>query len=417
MASIGIMGHGVVGSGVVEVLTTNGSSIEKRAGQPVEIKRILDLRDFEDSPYRDLFTKNPDDILEDPEISIVVEVLGGSEPAYTYVKKAILSGKHVVTSNKELVAQYGAELLKLAKEKDVNFLFEASVGGGIPIIRPLSECLAANEITEIFGIINGTTNYILTKMKVEGIGFEEALYDAQQKGYAERDPSADIEGHDAARKLAILASIAFDERVDYRHIHTEGITSITKEDTIYAEYMGKVIKLLAICRSIGNQLMLRVSPVMIDKLSPLANVDDVFNAIMVRGNAIGDVMFYGRGAGKLPTASAVVGDIIDAVKHLKTKKKSIWTRDNDDNVMDIQETETRYFVRVEYDDQNKTVDAVKSIFKDCQLIFCNDELLKKQLGFVSAPAKEKEFTSLFEALAGHRDIKSVKSKIRVEYGI
>ncbi|HHU63408.1 MAG TPA: homoserine dehydrogenase [Clostridiales bacterium] len=417
MANIGIMGHGVVGSGVVEVLTKNSSSIEKKAGQPVKIKKILDLKEFNDSPYKELFTKNPDDILEDPDVPIVVEVMGGKEPAYTYVKKAIMSGKHVVTSNKELVAQYGAELLKLAKEKDVNFLFEASVGGGIPIIRPLSECLAANEITEIIGILNGTTNYILTKMKKEGMRFEEALSDAQQKGYAERDPSDDVEGYDAARKLAILASIAYDERVDYHRIHTEGITSITKEDAIYADYMGKAIKLLAICRSLGDRLMLRVSPVMIDRLSPLANVDDVFNAIMVRGNAIGDVMFYGRGAGKLPTASAVVGDIIDAVKHLETKKKNVWSRENDDNVMDIMETETRYFVRVEYDDEDKAADAVKSIFKDCQLIMCNDQSLKNELGFVTSTAKEKELASLFEILIGHKDIKSIKNKIRIEHNL
>jgi homoserine dehydrogenase len=321
---VAVLGYGVVGSGVVEVIRKNALSISGRAGEEISIKKILDIRDFPGDPYRDLITSNADDVFEDDTIKVVVETIGGAGIAYEFTKRAFRSGKHVVTSNKELVAKHGPELLLLARENNVNYLFEASVGGGIPIIRPLHQCLSANEITGITGILNGTTNYILTQMKKEGRDFQDALKGAQQNGYAEADPTADIEGHDACRKIAILSSIAYNQYVDYRKIYTEGITGITPVDMEYAEVMDSVIKLVAISRKDGDSIFARVAPAMISKMHPLANVDDVFNAIVVNGDAIGEAMFYGRGAGKLPTASAVVADIIDIVKHAGSVGKSTW---------------------------------------------------------------------------------------------
>ena len=325
MAQIAILGHGVVGSGVAEVLRTHEGSIARRAKEEVSIKRILDLREFPELPYASIFTKDFDAILHDPEISIVVEVMGGLEPAFSYVKACLENGKSVVTSNKELVAQKGAELLALAQEKNLNFLFEASVGGGIPIIRPISQCLAANEVTEIAGILNGTTNFILTKMIREGMAFEDALRMAQQLGYAERDPSADVGGADACRKICILASLAFGSHVYPGDVHTEGITQVTLEDVAYAEAWGGVIKLIGQVKALENgRIHIQVCPMFISRESQLAGVDDVFNGILVRGDATGDVVFYGKGAGKLPTASAVVADVIDCVKHMKARKYLYW---------------------------------------------------------------------------------------------
>ena len=299
MAKIAVLGHGVVGSGVCEVIEENQDSIIRRAGQSIEVKRILDLRDFDDLPYRDKFTKNFDDILNDDEISIVVEVMGGVSPAFEFSVAALKKGKSVVTSNKELVAAKGAQLLKIAKEHNCNYFFEASVGGGIPIIRPMHMCLAANEIDEIAGILNGTTNFILTKMIKEGISFDAALKMAQDLGYAERNPAADVEGHDACRKICILASLAFGRHVYPEYVHTEGITKITLEDVSYAENWGGVIKLIGEAKRIpdSKQIECLVSPAFVHGESQLANIDDVFNGVLVRGNATGDVVFYGKGAG------------------------------------------------------------------------------------------------------------------------
>ena len=314
MINIAILGYGVVGSGVYEVIERNNEGILARSGRKINVKRVLDLREFEDHPRKEIFTKDFNDILTDDEISVVVETMGGVKPAYEFTKAALEAGMSVVTSNKELVATHGTELLKIAKDKNSNYLFEASVGGGIPVIRPLHNCLAANEVVEIFGILNGTTNYILTKMITEGISFDTALKQAQEKGYAERNPAADVEGHDAARKICILSSLAFGKEVDVNSVYTEGITNISLEDVSGASQMGYVIKLIGYTKQLDGKALCRVSPMLIPKSVPLSKVDDVFNAIMVRGNMVGDVMFYGPGAGKLPTASAVVGDVIDIAK-------------------------------------------------------------------------------------------------------
>ncbi len=313
MAKLAILGFGTVGSGVYEVLTDGAEGISKRAGSKIEVAHILDIREFPGHPAEKLITRNFDDILNDDEVSVVAEVIGGKTVAYEFTKKALLAGKSVVTSNKELVATHGAELLALAKEHGVYYLFEASVGGGIPIIHPLNQCLAANEISEIFGILNGTTNYILTCMFKDGESFEAALKNAQALGYAEANPAADVEGTDACRKIAILADLAFGKQLPPDKISTEGITNITAEDVSAAENMGLVIKLIGYCRKEQGGVYARVSPMAVPENYALSRTSDVFNAILVRGNAIGDAMFYGKGAGKLPTASAVVADIIDAV--------------------------------------------------------------------------------------------------------
>ena len=325
---IAIMGYGVVGSGVAEVINKNHDSIVRKSTQSeLEIKYILDLKDFPGDPNEKLFIKDFNIILNDPEVKVVVETMGGLHPAYEFVSACLKAGKSVVTSNKELVAAKGCELLGYAAEHNVNFLFEASVGGGIPIIRPISQCLAANEINEFAGILNGTTNFILTRMINDGMAFEDALKLAQDNGYAERDPSADILGFDACRKVCILASLCFGKHVYPDQVHTEGITEITLEDVEYAKDWGGVIKLLGRARKSedGKHIYAIVSPAFVDHHSQLASVDDVFNAILVRGDAIGDVVFYGRGAGKLPTASAVVADVIDALKEgVKVHDSLFW---------------------------------------------------------------------------------------------
>lgn len=316
MINIAILGYGTVGSGVVEVLQTNKESIQKKAGNDISLKYVLDLREFPGSSVENILTKNYDDILEDDDVDIVVEVMGGLEPAYTFVKAALEKGKSVVTSNKELVAKYGPSLLKLARQNNINFLFEASVGGGIPIIRPLNHSLSADEIQEITGILNGTTNYILSTMEKEGRDYEDILKDAQDLGYAERNPDADVKGYDACRKIAILSSLAYGMHVNFEDIYTEGITNIRLKDFEYAKALGCQIKLLGISKKIQDKAYAMVAPMLISNKHPLSNVHEVFNAIFVHGNVIGDVMFYGSGAGKLPTASAVVADVVDAAKHL-----------------------------------------------------------------------------------------------------
>ncbi len=355
---IALLGLGTVGQGVVEVIHENKESIAKRAGQSIEIKYILDLRSFEGEAISHLMTKDFDVIANDEEIAIVVEAMGGIEPAYTYAKASLLKGKSFITSNKELVAMHGAELLEIARNNKVNFLFEASVGGGIPIIRPLNQSLTADEIYEITGILNGTTNFILTKMQQEGRIFEDVLKEAQALGYAEKNPEADVEGYDACRKIAILSSLAFGEHVSFQDIPTDGITQITQEDMVYADNMGYVIKLLATCQKQDNSIFARVSPMLIAKTHPLAMVNDVFNGILVKGNVIGDVMFYGRGAGKLPTASAMVADIVDAAKHTGTNIISFWNREKVE-LKDKEQVKVNYFIRLK-----KDAECIESIIKE-----------------------------------------------------
>jgi len=347
MVNVAIMGYGVVGSGVYEIIKKNEKSITKKTGGKIlRVTHILDLRDFPDHEEPQLFTKSYDDIINDDSVDIVVEVMGGINPAYEYSKRALLAGKHVITSNKALVAEHGTELMQIAKEKNINYLFEASVGGGIPIIRPLSQCLAANELEEIYGILNGTTNFILTKMITDGADFAEALAEAQRLGYAEKNPEADVEGHDACRKIAILASLASGKFVDWSKIETEGITKITRQDVAFAEKFQCVIKLIGHAKITEDEkVYARVSPMLIPKDHQLSDVNGVFNAILVKGDSIGDVMFYGQGAGKLPTASAVVADVIDAAKHLNINKLITWKEQKEDFLVDPKTICARFFVK------------------------------------------------------------------------
>ena len=346
--NIAIMGYGTVGSGVAEVIKNNFDSIKKRTGdKELNVKYILDLRDFPGDENEDKLTKDFNDILNDESVKIVVETMGGVNPAFDFTMKLLAAGKSVVTSNKELVAQKGLELLEAAEKYQVNYLFEASVGGGIPIIRPMTQCLAANEIEGIAGILNGTTNFILTKMIKDNMAFEDALKLAQDNGYAEKDPTADIEGHDACRKVCILASLAFGKHVYPNQVATEGITKITLDDVDYVGQIGGVIKLLGQIRpQKDGKIVAFVSPAVVLNGSQLASVDDVFNAILVRGDAVGDVVFYGRGAGKLPTASAVVADVVDCAKHIERKKIFGWGAGSEDYVVDYTANlKNKYYVR------------------------------------------------------------------------
>lgn len=402
MVNIAVLGYGTVGSGVVEVFNTNQESINKRAGQDINIKYVLDLRDFEGDPVQEKIVHDYNIILNDDDIQIVVEVMGGVEPAYTFVKSALEKGKSVCTSNKELVARHGAELLEIAKQNHINFLFEASVGGGIPIIRPLNNSLTADEITDIKGILNGTTNYILSKMSREGLDFETVLKDAQEKGYAERNPEADVEGFDACRKIAILSSLAYGMQVDFEDILTEGITNITKADIAYAKKLKSGIKLIGSSKKVGENIYAIVAPMMLPESHPLMGVNDVFNAIFVKGNVLGDVMFYGQGAGKLPTASAVVSDVVDAVKHLGTNIMSIWCTEKLE-LADIKDSENRYFVRLSGAGQEE---AVKAVFGDVQ--FVHIEEVPDETAFLTPVMTEREYA---EKIAG---FDTVMNRIRAE---
>ncbi len=387
MVNVAIMGHGVVGSGVAEVLINNREIITKNANEEICIKHILDLRDFEGLTYSDKFTKNFEDIINDDEVSVVAEVMGGINPAYDYVKRCLEKGKSVVTSNKELVAAKGAELLKIAKENNVNFLFEASVGGGIPILRPLSQCLAANEITEIFGILNGTTNFILTKMICDNLTFQDALKLAQDLGYAERNPDADVLGYDACRKICILASLAFGKHVYPEYVSTNGITEITLQDVDYADKLGYVIKLIGHAAKLENgKIAATVYPALVCKDNMLAGVRDVYNAVMVCGNAVDDTLFYGKGAGKLPTASAVVADIIDCVKHLKARKYLFWEDSSENIVEDKGNLITRLYIKLT-NATEATVASVKEVFGDIQMLYNG---VAKEVVFITNEAVEKE---------------------------
>ena len=347
MISVAIMGHGTVGSGVAEILTTHKQKLFKAVGEELYVKHILDLREFPDSPLADRFTKNFEDIVNDIEVRVVVEVMGGTNPAYDFVKRCLQAGKSVVTSNKELVAKHGAELLAVAKENNANFLFEASVGGGIPIIRPLSQCLVANEVDEIAGILNGTTNFIFGKMINDNMDFSDALKLAQDLGYAERNPEADIEGHDACRKICILASLAFGKHIYPDNVYTKGISEITLDDVKYADSLNYVIKLIGdVKKTEDGKLDILVAPMLLSKDCILSDINDVFNGILVKGDCTGDVMFYGKGAGKLPTASAVVADVVDCAKHLKARKRIFWTDSDESQVASYKDSKTAMYIRV-----------------------------------------------------------------------
>lgn len=348
--NIAVLGYGTVGSGVVEVFFKNRDSLQKKAGQPLDIKYIMDVRDFPDSPFAERFVKDFDVILNDDDIGVVAEVIGGEEPAFSFTKACLERGKSVVTSNKELVAKHGAELLSIARRNNVSYLFEASVGGGIPVIRPMHHCLAANRIDEVAGILNGTTNYILTRMLREGASFSESLAEAQRLGYAERDPSADVEGKDACRKICILASLAFGEQVSPDEVYTEGISAITTEDTAYAQNCGCVVKLVGRAARDGDKLAAMVAPAFIGRESQLGTVDDVFNAVLVRGDATGDVVFYGKGAGKLPTASAVVADILECAQTVGRAGSISWEMSKGGNVSPRESSVTRMYLRCSSDE-------------------------------------------------------------------
>ncbi|MBR6274648.1 MAG: homoserine dehydrogenase [Lachnospiraceae bacterium] len=326
--NVAILGYGTVGSGVYDVLTKNAALISKRVGFDLDVKYVLDLREFPGDPVEKILVHDFEAVIDDPDVDVVVEVMGGIHPAYEFSKEALLRGKSVCTSNKELVAKHGAELLEIARENNCNYLFEASVGGGIPIIRQLIRSITADDIERIDGILNGTTNYMMTKMKLDGLQFDEVLKRAQDKGYAERNPAADIEGHDACRKIAILTSLAYGQQVDYEDIHTEGITKISDIDVEYANRLGRAIKLLGSSeKTAEGKVFAIVAPKMIKESNPLFMVSGVFNAILIEGNMLGEVMCYGKGAGKLPTASAVVSDVIDAAKHAGKNIPIIWTRE------------------------------------------------------------------------------------------
>lgn len=345
MVKIAVLGYGTVGSGVVEVIRTNQEIIGQRLGEKLEIKYVLDLRDFPGDPVQEIITHDFEDVVNDEEVKIVVEVMGGIEPAYTFVKRSLMAGKSVATSNKALVAKHGAELIRIAREKDVNFLYEASVGGGIPILRTLHSSLTGDVIEEIVGILNGTTNYMMTKMFYEGADYDEVLKEAQDNGFAERNPEADVEGYDACRKIAILSSIISGKQVDFEDIYCEGITKITVEDMQYAKVMGKTVKLLATCKRDGESLSAMVCPCLLSQEHPLFGVNGVFNAVFVHGNMLGDAMFYGSGAGKLPTASAVVGDVIEAAKNPGRNLGNGWSEEK----LELEKQDDvahRFFVRM-----------------------------------------------------------------------
>lgn len=400
---VAVLGYGTVGSGVVEVLETNKDSITKKAGDTLEVAYILDIREFKDHPLKERFVQSIEPILDDEEVGVIAEALGGVNPAYDYVKAALEKGKSVVTSNKELVAVHGPELLEIALRKKVNFLFEASVGGGIPIIRPLNSALTADEIYEITGILNGTTNFILTKMRDEKRSFEDVLEEAQRLGYAERNPEADVEGHDACRKIAILSSLAFGQHVDYKEISTQGITHITQDDMDAAEHMGCTIKLLGSCKKQEGEVFASVEPVMISKGHPLAMVHDVFNAVFVKGNMVGDVMFYGRGAGKLPTASAMVADMVDATRHRGVNVTTFWSREKV-ALTSVEEMKVRYFVRLEGEESVSQV-LIKECFGEVEEV-----VTKEGYAFITPYDKQKVLENQLASLKGCR----VVGKIRFE---
>ena len=402
MINVAVLGYGTVGSGVVEVIETNKALLNQRVGQELNVKYILDLRDFPGDPYENKVVHDFETIVNDSEINVICEVMGGVGAAYAFTKQALEKGISVCTSNKELVAKHGAELLELAKANKCSYLFEASVGGGIPIIRPLNTALTAEKIEAIIGILNGTTNYMLTKMEREGADYAEVLKEAQEKGYAERNPEADVEGHDACRKIAILSSLMMGKNVDSEKIVTEGITKVTAADFVYAKAADSSIKLLAQSKAVGDgEVLAMVAPFLIGKEHPLAMVNDVFNAVFVTGNMLGDSMYYGKGAGKLPTASAVVADVVDCAKSLGTSLPCFWEKE-EVKLADVAEVEWKYFLRVSADAK----EAVEAAFPGGEMITVAERT--EDFGYITTVMKEKDFAA---KCAGLGD--KVLSKIRL----
>ena len=413
------MGFGTVGSGVYEVLDRNRETVRKKAGEPIEIKYILNRRDLPGSPVEDLVVHEIGTILEDPETGLVVETMGGTSPAYEYVKCCLQAGKHVVTSNKNLVAAHGTELLAIAREKRVSFLFEASVGGGIPIIRTINESLAGDVVEEISGILNGTTNYILTKMFEDGMDFTEALAKATELGYAEADPTADVEGLDAGRKVAIMATSAFHSQVKFSDVYTEGITKITAADVNYAKEMGNVIKLIGIARNTSNGIEAGVYPMMIDKKHPLATVRDSFNAVFVHGDAVGDTMFYGRGAGELPTASAVVGDVMDVTRNIvwNCTGRIGWSAYKELPIKEFADVKNRFFIRMQVSNEPGVLAAIAKVFGDHKVsiervIQEQAKAAKAELVIGTSAVKEYHLQDALEELKEMPIVSEISSIIR-----
>ena len=401
MIHVAVLGYGTVGSGVVEVIENNKDLVNKKACAELNVKYILDLRDFPGDPYEAKVIHDYEVILNDEEVSIICETMGGVRPAYDFTKRALLKGKSVCTSNKELVANHGPELIKIAEENNCNYLFEASVGGGIPIIRPLNACLTAEKVEAITGILNGTTNYILTKMQNEGADFASVLKIAQDLGYAERNPEADVEGYDACRKIAIISSLMLGQNVNYEEIYTEGITKITADDFVYAKALGRSIKLLAMSKATEQGNLAMVAPCMISNTHPLYMVNDVFNAILVKGNMLGDSMYYGRGAGKLPTASAVVGDVIECARNQGRFLPCFWSAEKAE-LADISGLERSFFVR-----------AAAGLKKELETAFPGGQVIelegREDIGYITLPVKESEFASKYSALGN-----KVYGRIRIE---
>ena len=404
MIKIAVLGYGTVGKGVVEVIEKNKDMVNKKSGEELDVKYILDLLDFPDDPYGDRVIHDFGQILADDEVRIICETMGGVGKAYEFTKQALSAGKSVCTSNKELVAAHGPELLALAKANSCNYLFEASVGGGIPIIRPLNYSLTAERIEAITGILNGTTNYILSKMEYEGADYDAVLKAAQDKGYAERNPEADVEGHDACRKIAILSSLMTGKNVDYRKIYTEGITKVGPRDFEYARQLGMSIKLLAISKESEGKTLAMVSPFLIDRDHPLHMVNGVFNAVFVRGNMLGDSMYYGRGAGKLPTASAVVSDVIDCARHIGKVIMCFWDPDDAD-LLSIDQVSRRFFFRVKEEGK----DRCRALFGD-GLEEVRLPGVSEECGFITPVLTEADFAESYEKLAGV----SVGGRLRLE---
>lgn len=399
MINVAVLGYGTVGSGVVEVIETNNAEIAGRIGDDICVKYILDLRDFPGDPHEDKVVHDFNIIVNDPDISVVCETMGGKGAAYNFTKQCLEAGKSVCSSNKELVAAYGPELIQIAREKKCNYLFEASVGGGIPIIRPLNNALTAEHIESIMGILNGTTNYILTHMDEDGADFADVLKKAQELGYAEKDPTADVEGHDAGRKIAILSSLMCGKNVKYEDIHVEGISNITDRDFAYAHKLGMTIKLLASSKETTEGYFAMVAPFLVAREHPLYMVRDVFNAVFVHGNMVDDTMYYGRGAGSLPTASAVVADVVEAAKHIGINIRCNWDAE-DVTVTDIDKFKCEYMVRVPADDKAKAEAAlpVKQVV---------DAGYADEFAFVTEVMEEGEFNKAAESLS------SIISKIRL----
>jgi len=399
MVNVAVLGYGTVGSGIVEVIKKNQKLVNQKSGTEIDVKYILDLRDFPGDPYENLVVHDYEQIISDDSVDVICEAMGGVEPAYTFSKRALLKGKSVCTSNKELVAVHGPELLQIAREHNCNYFFEASVGGGIPIIRPLNTSLTPEKIEAVTGILNGTTNYILTKMEREGSDFEEVLKQAQEKGYAERNPQADVEGFDACRKIAILSSLAYGHTVNYEEVYTEGITKISTDDFKYMKKLGATIKLLGMSKDVEGSYYALVAPFVLFPSHPLYSVSDVFNGILVRGNMLGDTMYYGRGAGKLPTASAVVSDVIDCARNIGQNVYCFWNPEKL-TLANHEEAKRRFFVRVSGADTAE----IESAFGNVEFV---DAGISGENGFITQVMSEKEYK---EKAAGF----TVVSMIRVE---